>query len=182
MSQIFYKTVSELSDLMDSKELSSAEITKAFIERTKSVEDKISAFISYDEDSAMKAAEASDTRRARGEKLSELDGIPVGLKDVLAVKGQPLTCASRMLENFVSPYTGTSLKMDASIWTSSQWGRRAKIAHLKRQKIHGILPAYPAEVAGARLRRLPQESARWRSAAIRVGRYASLHLYAESLE
>ena len=122
MSQIFYKTVSELSDLMDSKELSSAEITKAFIERTKSVEDKISAFISYDEDSAMKAAEASDTRRARGEKLSELDGIPVGLKDVLAVKGQPLTCASRMLENFVSPYTGTSLKMleDAG---AVFWGR-----------------------------------------------------------
>lgn len=122
MSQIFYKTVSELSDLMDSKELSSAEITKAFIERTKSVEDKISAFISYDEDSAMKAAEASDTRRARGEKLSELDGIPVGLKDVLAVKGQPLTCASRMLENFVSPYTGTSLKMLEDVGAVF-WGR-----------------------------------------------------------
>lgn len=110
MENIFYKSVSELSELLDSKQISSVELTKAFIDRTKAVEDKIGAFVSFDEDYSLDLAKKADERCASGKRLSALDGIPVGLKDLLAVKGQPLTCSSKMLENFVSPYTGTAMK------------------------------------------------------------------------
>lgn len=109
MSQeIFYKTVSELGEMLDAKRVSAVELAKAHIDRTKAVDGKVGAFLSFDEAETLKAAEESDKRRARGEALGALDGIPVGLKDVIAVRGQKLTCASKMLENYVSPYTGTA--------------------------------------------------------------------------
>lgn len=122
MQDIYYKSASELSDLLEKKELSSVELTKAIIERTKSVEDRVSAFNSFDEADALKQATASDERRAAGKSVGALDGIPVGIKDVLAVNGQPLTCSSKMLENFVSPYDATciqNLKASGAVL----WGR-----------------------------------------------------------
>ncbi|MDQ8203677.1 Asp-tRNA(Asn)/Glu-tRNA(Gln) amidotransferase subunit GatA [Pelagicoccus sp. SDUM812003] len=110
MQELYYKTASELSELLDKKELSAVELTKTVIERTKAVEDRVAAFNSYDEADALKQAEASDLRRAGGKTLGPLDGIPVGIKDVLAVKDQPLTCSSKMLENFVSPYDATCIQ------------------------------------------------------------------------
>ncbi|MBE6413007.1 MAG: Asp-tRNA(Asn)/Glu-tRNA(Gln) amidotransferase subunit GatA [Verrucomicrobiaceae bacterium] len=108
--EIFYKSVSELDAMLDAKQISASELATAYIERTKAVDDKVGAFLSYDESSTMASAKASDERRSKGEKLSALDGIPVGLKDVIAVRGQKLTCASKMLENYVSPYTGTAAR------------------------------------------------------------------------
>lgn len=109
MSDIFYKSVAELEKMLDAREISAVELLKIFAKRKRDVDAKVGAFISADEVSALEAAEKSDRRRAEGRKLGHLDGIPVGLKDNLAVKGQPLTCASKMLEKFVSPYTGTVL-------------------------------------------------------------------------
>ena len=106
---IFYKSVAELEKMLDAGEISSEELTKEYISRTRSVDGKVQAQLSNYEDSALAAARASDARRARGEKKGALDGMPVGLKDVLAVRGQKLTCASKMLENYVSPYTGTAM-------------------------------------------------------------------------
>ena len=98
MSQeIFYKTVSELGEMLDAKRVSAVELAKAHIDRTKAVDSKVGAFLSFDEAETLRAAEESDKRRARGETLGALDGIPVGLKDVIAVRGQKLTCASKML-------------------------------------------------------------------------------------
>ncbi len=108
--EIFYKSVSELDAMLDAKQISASELATAYIERTKAVDDKVGAFLSYDESATMVSAKASDERRSKGEKLSALDGIPVGLKDVIAVRGQKLTCASKMLENYVSPYTGTAAR------------------------------------------------------------------------
>ena len=65
------------------------------------------AFNSRDEADALAQAAASDARRAAGGVLGPLDGIPIGLKDVIAVKDQPLTASSRMLANFISPYDAT---------------------------------------------------------------------------
>jgi aspartyl-tRNA(Asn)/glutamyl-tRNA(Gln) amidotransferase subunit A len=67
----------------------------------------VHAFNSYDVEDALAQARASDERRTRGEARGPLDGIPIGLKDVIAVTGQPLTASSRMLQNFVSPYDAT---------------------------------------------------------------------------
>lgn len=104
---LYFKSIAELAALLDSRALSSAELTKAIIARTKAVEPKIKAFNSFDEADALAQAAASDQRRATGQARGPLDGIPIGLKDVIAVTGQPLTASSKMLANFVSPYDAT---------------------------------------------------------------------------
>ena len=86
MSQeIYYKKLTELDEMLDKSEISAVELLKEFIGRTKQVEPQIGAFISFDESQALAQAAESDKRRASGRKLSALDGIPVGLKDVIAV-------------------------------------------------------------------------------------------------
>ncbi len=119
---LYYRTASDLNRELESKRISSEEIVRAVIDRTRAVDEKVCAFISFDEDDAIAQAKASDARRARGEALGPLDGIPVGIKDIMAVKGQPLTCASRMLGKFVSPYDATSIRKlkDAG---AVVWGR-----------------------------------------------------------
>ena len=112
--QLYYKTISELESLLDSKQISAVELANAFIERKNAVDPKVGAFLSSNESELLEGAAKSDDRRANGKKLGRLDGIPVGLKDVLAVRGQKLTCASKILENFVSPYTASSLERLAS--------------------------------------------------------------------
>jgi aspartyl-tRNA(Asn)/glutamyl-tRNA(Gln) amidotransferase subunit A len=106
-SELHYKSVAELAALLDAKKLSSVELTQAVIARTKAVEPRVKAFNSYDEADALAQAAASDARRAAGQSSGALDGIPVGLKDVIAVANQPLTASSKMLANFVSPYDAT---------------------------------------------------------------------------
>lgn len=66
--------------------------------------------MSANEDELLAEASISDSLRAEGKKRGALEGIPIGLKDVLAVRGQKLTCASKILENYVSPYTASSLE------------------------------------------------------------------------
>ncbi|HWL14920.1 MAG TPA: Asp-tRNA(Asn)/Glu-tRNA(Gln) amidotransferase subunit GatA [Opitutus sp.] len=106
-SELFYQTVSELSAQLDAKTLSSVELTRAVIERTKAVDARVRAFNSFDEADALAQAAAADARRAKGESRGLLDGIPIALKDVIAVENQPLTASSKMLANFVSPYDAT---------------------------------------------------------------------------
>lgn len=108
--EIFYKTISELESMLDSKEISAVELAKAVIERKNSVDGKVGAFLSANEDELLAEASISDSLRAEGKKRGALEGIPIGLKDVLTVRGQKLTCASKILENYVSPYTASSLE------------------------------------------------------------------------
>jgi len=107
MSELFFQPITELAARLESKELSAVELTQAVLARTKAVEPQVGAFNSFDEADALAQAAASDARRAAGKSLGALDGIPVGLKDVIAVKDQPLTASSKMLANFVSPYDAT---------------------------------------------------------------------------
>jgi len=105
--EVTYKPVSELSALLEAKEISSAELMEAFLARTRAVDGRVQAFNSFDGEDALAQARASDARRAAGQARGPLDGIPIGLKDVISVAGQPLTASSRMLANFVSPYDAT---------------------------------------------------------------------------
>lgn len=107
VTPLHYSTVAELSAALADGTLTSVALTEAVIARTRAVEDHVSAFNSYDAADALAQAAASDRRRAEGRALGPLDGIPVGLKDVIAVKDQPLTASSKMLANFVSPYDAT---------------------------------------------------------------------------
>jgi aspartyl-tRNA(Asn)/glutamyl-tRNA(Gln) amidotransferase subunit A len=106
-AELFSKSIVELAGLLAAKSTSAVELTNAVIARTKGVETRIRAFNSFDEADALAQAAASDTRRAAGEARGPLEGIPIGLKDVIAVKDQPLTASSRILANFVSPYDST---------------------------------------------------------------------------
>ncbi len=119
---LHYRTIASLAEALRNGEISSVQLVRDVISRTLRVEPKVGAFISYDESDALAQAKASDARRADGRALGPLDGIPVGLKDVIAVEGQPLTAGSRMLANFVSPYDATvtrKLKSAGAIC----WGR-----------------------------------------------------------
>ena len=120
--ELYYKSAGELASLLEKKELSAVELTRAVVARVKAVDERVGAFNSFDEEDALLQAEASDIRRSKGEARGPLDGIPVGIKDVLAVKGQPLTCSSKMLAKFVSPYDATCIEQlkDAG---AVLWGR-----------------------------------------------------------
>ncbi|MDB6170033.1 MAG: glutamyl-tRNA(Gln) amidotransferase, subunit [Verrucomicrobia bacterium] len=106
-SELHFKSIADLSGLLENRQVSSVELTTAVIGRTKAVDARVRAFNSFDESGALAQAAASDARRGAGKARGPLDGIPVGLKDVIAVANQPLTASSRMLANFVSPYDAT---------------------------------------------------------------------------
>jgi aspartyl-tRNA(Asn)/glutamyl-tRNA(Gln) amidotransferase subunit A len=108
MSSAFvFQSLTDLAAQLAARQISSVELTSAVIARTQAVESRIQAFNSSDGADALAQAAASDARRAAGEARGPLEGIPIGLKDVIAVKDQPLTASSKMLANFVSPYDAT---------------------------------------------------------------------------
>jgi aspartyl-tRNA(Asn)/glutamyl-tRNA(Gln) amidotransferase subunit A len=87
--------------------VSSVELTRSYLDRIAARDGAINAFLHVDADKALTSATAIDQRRARGESLGLLAGLPVAVKDVLCTEGTPTTCASRMLQNFVPPYDAT---------------------------------------------------------------------------
>jgi aspartyl-tRNA(Asn)/glutamyl-tRNA(Gln) amidotransferase subunit A len=119
---LFHQTAAALAAQLEARQLSAVELMQAVIARTQAVDGRVQAFNSFDAEDALAQARASDARRAAGQARGPLEGIPVGLKDVIAVKDQPLTASSRMLANFVSPYDGTAtLKLKAA--GAICWGR-----------------------------------------------------------
>jgi aspartyl-tRNA(Asn)/glutamyl-tRNA(Gln) amidotransferase subunit A len=103
-------TVSQAAEAIKKKELSSKELVAAFLERTRSVEDKIHSFAEVYEAEALAEAEAADARIAKGESSGPLEGVPLGIKDNLCVEGRPTTCSSRILKGFVAPYNATVIE------------------------------------------------------------------------
>jgi aspartyl-tRNA(Asn)/glutamyl-tRNA(Gln) amidotransferase subunit A len=95
-----------LADLAAGR-VSSAELTRAYIERIELLDPRVRAFLRTDPAAAHARAEEIDRRRAAGQPLGLLAGLPVAIKDVLCTQGEPTTCASRMLEGFRPPYDAT---------------------------------------------------------------------------
>ncbi|MFM7597345.1 MAG: Asp-tRNA(Asn)/Glu-tRNA(Gln) amidotransferase subunit GatA [Actinomycetota bacterium] len=96
-----------LADAIASREVSAREVTKAHLDRIAQVDDRVHAFLYVDTDGALAAADAVDAEIAEGVRRSPLAGVPLALKDVLAMKGVPTTCGSRILEGWRPPYDAT---------------------------------------------------------------------------
>ena len=104
-----FLTIHQLLEQLRAGELSSREATQACLDRVEKVDGRLNAFISVDAADALAQADAADQSRVAGEDLPML-GVPVAVKDVLAVKDQPLNCASKILGEFNSPYDATVIQ------------------------------------------------------------------------
>jgi aspartyl-tRNA(Asn)/glutamyl-tRNA(Gln) amidotransferase subunit A len=102
-------TTWELAGKLARREVSAVQIMQECLDRIVRVEGEVHAFISYDAADALDQAAAADREMAAGVTHAEkpLLGIPIGVKDVLAVRGQPLNCGSKILGQFISPYSAT---------------------------------------------------------------------------
>ncbi|MDO5677369.1 MAG: Asp-tRNA(Asn)/Glu-tRNA(Gln) amidotransferase subunit GatA [Propionibacteriaceae bacterium] len=104
MMSIITKSAAELGRMMAAGELTSEELTRASLEQIEKLNPTLNVFLAYDAEHALAQARAVDARRAAGEELGPLAGIPVGVKDNYCTTDFPTTCASRMLEGWVPPY------------------------------------------------------------------------------
>ncbi len=102
----FELTVEQAAEKLAQGELSSVELTQSCLDRIDEVDSRVKAFVTVDKEGALTQAEEADKSRAAGNN-SPLLGIPVSVKDLLTVKGLPMTCGSKMLENFNPPYDAT---------------------------------------------------------------------------
>src|SRR6185503_17909858 len=102
-------TIAELQQRLLAREVSARQALQACLEQIQRVDRQVRAFLSCDEADALRQADEADKLLAAGATLERhpLLGVPIGIKDVLAVKGQPLNCASKILGQFVSPYDAT---------------------------------------------------------------------------
>ncbi|MGA1145781.1 MAG: Asp-tRNA(Asn)/Glu-tRNA(Gln) amidotransferase subunit GatA [Candidatus Nanopelagicales bacterium] len=96
-----------LAAAMQGGEITSVEITQACLDRIAAVDDKVHAFLHVDREGALDTARTVDDRRAAGDDLGPLAGVPLALKDVLTMKGVPTTCGSRILAGWRPPYDST---------------------------------------------------------------------------
>ncbi len=107
MPDLVMQNAADLAAALERGDTTSVEITQAYLDRIAEVDGDVHAFLHVDAEGALAAARASDERRAAGRPASPLDGVPIAVKDVLATRGLPTTCGSRILQGWVPPYDAT---------------------------------------------------------------------------
>ena len=103
---MFDKTLAELAKGLQAGEYSSVELTQAYLARIKTEDAKYNSFITVTEEQALAQAQAADTEIAAG-NAGLFTGLPIAHKDIFCTKGVRTSCASKMLDNFISPYNAT---------------------------------------------------------------------------
>ncbi|XDD48108.1 Asp-tRNA(Asn)/Glu-tRNA(Gln) amidotransferase subunit GatA [Leptospira sp. WS39.C2] len=107
MKDLVFLTYSEIKKKLNENSLTSFDLVTAYLERIQSVDSKVKAFLNLNADKILNQAKESDERRKSGKILSEFDGIPIGIKDNICIRGEITSCSSKILENFESPYDAT---------------------------------------------------------------------------
>ena len=107
VEKVLFRSVAEHAAALAAGEYTAVRLTRAYLERIQERNGEINAYLYVDGAGALAAAEESDVRRLRGECRGVLDGIPYALKDNFAAKGLPMTCGSKILGGYVSPYDAT---------------------------------------------------------------------------
>ncbi|WP_431960717.1 Asp-tRNA(Asn)/Glu-tRNA(Gln) amidotransferase subunit GatA [Actinacidiphila sp. bgisy160] len=107
MTDLTRLTAAETAAAVASGQTSAVEVAKAHLDRIAAVDEKVHAFLHVDTEGALKAAKAVDDKRAAGEKLGPLAGVPLALKDIFTTKGVPTTVGSKILEGWIPPYDAT---------------------------------------------------------------------------
>ena len=102
-----HSTAAEMASALSKKEITSVELTKAHLDRIAEVDGKLHSFLHVDNGGALAQAAEVDAKRAKGEVLSPLAGVPIAVKDILAQKGIPTTAGSKILEGWRPPYDST---------------------------------------------------------------------------
>jgi aspartyl-tRNA(Asn)/glutamyl-tRNA(Gln) amidotransferase subunit A len=100
-------SAAELAAAIAAGDSSAVEVAQAHLDRIAAVDGRLRAFLHLDADGALAAAKVVDDRRAAGEPLGPLAGVPLALKDVVVTAGIPTTCGSKILQGWVPPYDAT---------------------------------------------------------------------------
>ncbi|MEY9966663.1 aspartyl-tRNA(Asn)/glutamyl-tRNA(Gln) amidotransferase subunit A [Streptacidiphilus sp. MAP12-16] len=106
-SDIVRSTAAETAAAIASGAVSAVEVAQAHLDRIGAVDEKVHAFLHVDTEGALSAAHAVDAKRARGEELGPLAGVPLALKDAFTTKGVPTTAGSKILQGWLPPYDAT---------------------------------------------------------------------------
>ena len=108
MEEILSMGVKQILELVTSKKISAEQVAKTFVERMKKYKDKNAILEIFDD--AVDNAKKVDEKIKNGQKVGKLAGVPFIIKDNMLYKGHKASCASKFLENFVSPYTATAVQ------------------------------------------------------------------------
>ncbi len=107
---LYEMSAAKLSKMIKAKEISALELTNNVFSQINSVESKIQSYVTLCEEDAVKTAKLVDEKISKGEQISSLAGIPIGIKDNICTKNILTTCSSKMLHNFIPPYDATVIK------------------------------------------------------------------------
>jgi aspartyl-tRNA(Asn)/glutamyl-tRNA(Gln) amidotransferase subunit A len=103
-------TIASIRRAIASGEVKAVDLTREYLDRIERRNPEINAYLSVRRETALEAAESVDRRARGGEPLGPLAGVPIGIKDVLTLKGSPATAGSKILEGYHPPYTATAVR------------------------------------------------------------------------